>query len=1263
MSYPFLSVATHKYKPPPGSSDSLAFAKGEQVTVLASADDDGDWLRGKNEAGHEGIFPAQFVERVEQEKEDEPTTTQDEESAAVVERPVVKTEEAAPPTLPTEEVKSEPSESPDSSVPSQVDAPAPVADTPAPVVVPTPTREPSLPPPPVAAAPTPIVPSANTTSEAATPSPTDPPVAPKKPLSALQARIAALNAAGAGAAPPPAPRPKPAFKPKNIPPPAAALPSSSSSSSPPPVTASSAPAEPIERSGEKGGMMSAEDAKESIGKGGSLKDRIAALQGGLQSFEAPAAPGRAPVPWKRPSVPVIEPEPALEAVEGVSTEDAPRPLAPPAATLAESVTTTSPEEPISSPPSALAPLPLSETTSPSAAPSDLPSPTSEEEDPDPEATKRAALAARMAGLGGQRVGMSMPALPRKAGPPRRRAAAPPSPSVEDTPVPVVEKEKEIDPEEKPIETAAPASSRVERELALEKPLDQVIQDQVSKTAEEPQISQVESPVVEEPTHVVPALAAVGVATAGLATTEALLSEPSAPAAKFEEEEDDEFATPDLPDSDGEDQVEIPAPPSRAVVPEPEPVSPIEPRAAPIPSAEPQVSHADQEPEPEPSDEENEPERDDSPPPLPPSRPAAAIPPPREVEDEEESADEEEEIPEQDQDQDDGDDDEVEPDAPDAPVAAPPRPSSPPPPPVPSTARPSIPAAFVAPKAPVRSPIVIPRALEPEPESDDEPASPVTSAPPPQPIRKLSVPVPAAADPAGGENEGEEEEEEDPEVVRRRALAARMAKLGGMNMRMGPMMPPVGGPRKPKKQPSDDSPARSESTEDAPSSEPEAPRRMPGGIPTGGVAMFGIPPPRMPSLPPSRSIPDPREEDEERVTAPIVERQDQEREASYESSHDQRFVAEPTNYAETNERSLDPQADPEQEDEEEDEEAPPPPPPRSARPTVSSALPPTALPPSSPPPIQRAPQTSPSKRMSIPVPVPAPSLDTTGVHGVSIDFDDGAAPTSPVLGLQPQQSRPSVTGNFKARDVDLEMGSHWWRSTPFGPPEGVASRKDVLLETAEGVATKRGATRHDNEIEIIYDDFSKTTITVSCAADDPTESSTVISQIHSPPPSAPSLALLSSFSSTLGSQVFAAAFSQSKQRGTTQPAFISFCLSRASSPLPPIGHTYGYPVLSLSLATTKGATIVTSELDEPRAGDVVVFDEAKFKHNLSTTKVGHGDGPHVAVVQAWDSKKRKLRALEVVKDGAVEEGAWRMEDLKGGKVVVYRVVERAWIEGQ
>ncbi|KAG6376877.1 hypothetical protein JVT61DRAFT_903 [Boletus reticuloceps] len=136
---------------------------------------------------------------------------------------------------------------------------------------------------------------------------------PKPKPGSLRDRIAAFENKGGGAPPPgpPQPRPKPGglqWKP-----------------SPPSPTTSSDHVQPGERKPPSTGGMSASDAMESIGRGGSLRERMAALQG-KGAFGGPPPP-IAPKPnverpkWKPPpSVPSVCPED--EPKEGIAGVDA-----------------------------------------------------------------------------------------------------------------------------------------------------------------------------------------------------------------------------------------------------------------------------------------------------------------------------------------------------------------------------------------------------------------------------------------------------------------------------------------------------------------------------------------------------------------------------------------------------------------------------------------------------------------------------------------------------------------------------------------------------------------------------------------------------------------------------------------------------------------------------------------------------------------------------------------------------------------------------
>ncbi|KAF4577285.1 hypothetical protein EYR36_005272 [Pleurotus pulmonarius] len=210
---------------------------------------------------------------------------------------------------------------------------------------------------------------------------------PKPKPGSLRDRIAAFEKSSASAAPaPPPPRPKPggvSWKPK---PP-----------SPPSSPKSSLDGE------KKASGMSASDAKESIGKGVSLKERMAALQG-KGGFGGPApAPPTAPKPaverpkWKPP--PVVSP-PAEEESDPVVSEPATADVAIEA--------------------QASPPIASEDASAPPAPSADEDEKDQEPVDPDEEERqRRAAITARIARLGGARVGMGPPIFGRPAVPAKK----------------------------------------------------------------------------------------------------------------------------------------------------------------------------------------------------------------------------------------------------------------------------------------------------------------------------------------------------------------------------------------------------------------------------------------------------------------------------------------------------------------------------------------------------------------------------------------------------------------------------------------------------------------------------------------------------------------------------------------------------------------------------------------------------------------------------------------------------------------------------
>ncbi|RPD62603.1 hypothetical protein L226DRAFT_568663 [Lentinus tigrinus ALCF2SS1-7] len=238
---------------------------------------------------------------------------------------------------------------------------------------------------------------------------TDPP--PKK-VGSLRDRIAAFENKGSAPAPAPAPvpRPKPGhivWQPKAASPP----------TSPRRDSASADDAAEAKHAG-----MSAADAKESIGKL-SLKERMAALQGST-AFGGPAGGGGPPPPRPTTEKPKWKPPPVVQRVEPIGGDDEEKPAAAAAPTGDEAIKTGTADEARSPPATEDGKEPEAEGEQ------------KEEGEPDPEEEerqRRAALAARMARLGGARVGMGPPIFGKKPDiPPKKIQKAEEKPKEEET---------------------------------------------------------------------------------------------------------------------------------------------------------------------------------------------------------------------------------------------------------------------------------------------------------------------------------------------------------------------------------------------------------------------------------------------------------------------------------------------------------------------------------------------------------------------------------------------------------------------------------------------------------------------------------------------------------------------------------------------------------------------------------------------------------------------------------------------------------------
>lgn len=510
-SYPYRGRAIMKYKPPPQPGHSaeqtaqqFAFQKGDTITVTGQADDEGDWLEGEKD-GVKGVFPAGFVEPLGEEEKLSSAAPVDAEPIAA---PAAATAAETPASLAPGTVEATPSD-PTNVVEKQDTEPTAHVEQESHVREPEPAvKEPTLAdvtPEPVESSSTrgaepdsepksaPSAPARAASAESDQSTTKSAPPPPAKKPNALASRIAAFNAAAsAQAAEPPVPRPKPKQWSRPSAPPAAAAATALPPKSPtsPSTVRSSLPHAPADHVHAPGATtlsepkagdalggerreFSAEDAQESISRGGgSLRDRIKALQGGgAGGMGARVDPSAKP--WKKHASTDDSTDAdagATESAASTSTEVDTKEVSEPETTEAvEPIDLKHPEENLRNTVVLDSPPAIEHRTAEEPQ-SDIPGFEPAEEDEDEahgeasqaetagtppiavtsaattcepveaetassidenrssaeETGERAAIAEPVAGLGGQRVGLPMPALPKRAAGPRARKAKSPA---------------------------------------------------------------------------------------------------------------------------------------------------------------------------------------------------------------------------------------------------------------------------------------------------------------------------------------------------------------------------------------------------------------------------------------------------------------------------------------------------------------------------------------------------------------------------------------------------------------------------------------------------------------------------------------------------------------------------------------------------------------------------------------------------------------------------------------------------------------------
>jgi len=291
-----------------------------------------------------------------------------------------------------------------------------------------------------------------------------------------------------------------------------------------------------------------------------------------------------------------------------------------------------------------------------------------------------------------------------------------------------------------------------------------------------------------------------------------------------------------------------------------------------------------------------------------------------------------------------------------------------------------------------------------------------------------------------------------------------------------------------------------------------------------------------------------------------------------------------------------------------------------------------------------------------------TFDSERQHeAVPDDSESEAYP--PVLAQQHEQARMN---SFKARDLDI-ASERWWRSRPVAPPSSVTSLDDVLIRLQGTSSLNKGITISQYELIVIRDDYSKTVVNVKFGDNAEDESLTELTQSHYPPPEPYDISKLQALSHSLGPQIVSRAKAKEDEKGfkgVEGSGFVKTIIQSLGNALEPVGSTFGQVIYHCDVIhDSKGSQPEIRIKDDVRPGDIVASYGASFKgkgigHNSMT--LGSLLTPHAGVVSENDIKKNKFKAFGVF-NGKVELLSYRLDELKSGSIVVYRVLDKAFLD--
>lgn len=247
--------------------------------------------------------------------------------------------------------------------------------------------------------------------------------------------------------------------------------------------------------------------------------------------------------------------------------------------------------------------------------------------------------------------------------------------------------------------------------------------------------------------------------------------------------------------------------------------------------------------------------------------------------------------------------------------------------------------------------------------------------------------------------------------------------------------------------------------------------------------------------------------------------------------------------------------------------------------------------------------------------------------------------------------------------DVSESSGWWIKDAVPDCLDAHVGIDFIFEVDRHKLTKRGNREVIvKDYYILFHDLSQIVLELQYDSDDP-RTTLSVSNAYVKPPVVSRRDLLDRYHAQYGAAVVDVAQSLVHARvtnGFVNAVFNQVNKSNGGGLLPPIGSkSYGVTVY-------KNQNGSTSKNDEVKPGDILCMKNAKFTVHglggLSSKSVVYGDGNQIysGVVIEVDHKKEKLKVLESDDSGNVKKDSIKLNDLKSGRLRIFRIVDRQFI---